>query len=375
MKDEKKKLMTGTIRIYAIVVLVIIGFAILSQFVGIIGQALYAIVAALFYFVPNKFIEKEQGTFEEYGLVFGDWKKGIIWGVGATLITLPFFVIGMWIWEVKIRHQGLDFSWDRYRQWDATLEGRPKNLGTETGIWIWSHDDVLNIRMRNKNMPNHRMILRSSAPFKIASSGSIDTKKIKGHAWAIALTHQDSRGEVKISGAEDLRIQVEAIGKTDKSWPMFSGPSATKIESFEESRNYYWLLLWAATQFLLVAFPEEYFYRGFLQTRFSRFFSGKKEKEKEEKKTGSEKKESSKNAVVRLIRSVLSPPILLTSLLFALGHLFVPVGGVLLVSRMSVFFPSLIFGWLRERTDSILAPVIYHACSNLMVLVTALHFV
>ena len=110
MKEAERKNLIKTIGIFVGVLIVIIGFAVLSQFVGIIGQALYAIVAALFYFVPNKFIEKENGDFKEYGLVIGDWKKGVVWGVGATLITLPFFVVGMWIWEVKFRHQKFNFS-------------------------------------------------------------------------------------------------------------------------------------------------------------------------------------------------------------------------------------------------------------------------
>ena len=42
--------------------------------------------------------------------------------------------------------------------------------------------------------------------------------------------------------------------------------------------------------------------------------------------------------------------------------------------HLAVFFPSLVFGWLRERTGTIVAPTLYHAACNIMVLLTAPHF-
>jgi membrane protease YdiL (CAAX protease family) len=68
-----------------------------------------------------------------------------------------------------------------------------------------------------------------------------------------------------------------------------------------------------------------------------------------------------------------TPAIVLTSVLFGLGHLLVPIGGQFLATRMSVFFPSLIFGWLRHHTGSITAAVVYHAFANLMVLMMVVH--
>jgi membrane protease YdiL (CAAX protease family) len=33
-------------------------------------------------------------------------------------------------------------------------------------------------------------------------------------------------------------------------------------------------------------------------------------------------------------------------------------------SRLAVFFPALVFGWLRQRTGGIGAPMLFHALSN-----------
>ncbi len=97
---------------------------------------------------------------------------------------------------------------------------------------------------------------------------------------------------------------------------------------------------WVIDQLFVVALPEEYFYRGYMQTRLTdawpegRVFFG-----------------------VRLGKAFW-----LTALLFALGHL-----AIFQVWRLGVFFPALLFGWLREKTNSILAATLLHACSNLLV--------
>ncbi len=354
MKLAGKALTKSTLKTFGIVLVLIIGFAVLSQFVGILGQALYAVVAALFYFVPNKLIDKDDENYEEYGLVFGNWKKGIIWGLAATLITFPIFVAGFWIWEVKIRQKTFAFNTDKYRQWDASLEGKPKTWGDNTGVWIWSDNEKLTVGLRNKKSANNLVTLTSPKPFFIQKSGAINSKKYDGgKRWTLGLTHHDSRGSVVTSDAQNITVEVKPVTDGKEKWPMYTGPTASSTDSFSESRGYLWLLLWAATQFLLVAFPEEYFYRGYLQSRFTKAFPPKEERSK---------------------WWIFSPSIVLTSFLFGIGHLFVPVGGVLIVTRITVFFPALLFGWLRDKTDSILAPVIYHACCNLMVLVTALHF-
>ena len=54
--------------------------------------------------------------------------------------------------------------------------------------------------------------------------------------------------------------------------------------------------------------------------------------------------------------------LLVASVLFALGHLLVDFNGL----RLAVFFPALVFGWMRQYSGSILASVLFHASSNLV---------
>jgi membrane protease YdiL (CAAX protease family) len=91
-------------------------------------------------------------------------------------------------------------------------------------------------------------------------------------------------------------------------------------------------------QLLVVALPEELFYRGWMQTSWARGAP-----------------EGTTVLGARLGRGFLA-----TQALFALGHLV-----VLQPWRLGTFFPALLFGWLRERTGSVAAPVLVHAASNL----------
>ncbi|MGZ6142246.1 MAG: CPBP family glutamic-type intramembrane protease [Myxococcales bacterium] len=82
-----------------------------------------------------------------------------------------------------------------------------------------------------------------------------------------------------------------------------------------------------------VAFAEEFFYRGYVTMRFEERF-----------------------------RPV--PSALLAAALFALGHLLTPAPW-----RLAVFFPALLFAFLRNRTRTIVGASICHFLCNVWLLV------
>jgi membrane protease YdiL (CAAX protease family) len=94
-------------------------------------------------------------------------------------------------------------------------------------------------------------------------------------------------------------------------------------------------------QLLVVALPEELFYRGFVQTAWAR---------------------TAPSRGVTVLGARLGAGFLATQALFALGHLVVPRPW-----RLGTFFPGLLFGWLRERTGGLAAPILLHALSNLFI--------
>jgi membrane protease YdiL (CAAX protease family) len=97
----------------------------------------------------------------------------------------------------------------------------------------------------------------------------------------------------------------------------------------------------ALVQLLVVALPEELFYRGFVQTAWAR---------------------TAPERGVTVLGARLGAGFLWTQVLFAAGHLV-----VLQPWRLGTFFPGLLFGWLRARTGSLAAPVILHALSNVFI--------
>jgi membrane protease YdiL (CAAX protease family) len=92
-------------------------------------------------------------------------------------------------------------------------------------------------------------------------------------------------------------------------------------------------------QLLVIGLPEEAFYRGYLQTAFDDVWRPR----------------------WRVLGALIGPGLLVTSVLFALGHVLTKVDP----NRLAVFFPSLLFGWLRARTGGIGAPIALHALCNL----------
>lgn len=94
-------------------------------------------------------------------------------------------------------------------------------------------------------------------------------------------------------------------------------------------------------QFLVVALPEELFYRGFMQTAWAR---------------------NAPERGLSVFGARLGHRFLATQALFAAGHLV-----ILQPWRLATFFPGLLFGWLRERTGDIAAPTVLHALSNLFI--------
>lgn len=101
--------------------------------------------------------------------------------------------------------------------------------------------------------------------------------------------------------------------------------------------------LWeVADQFLaqltVVALPEEAFYRGYLQTSLDRIWRPR----------------------LKVLGARVGPGLLVASLVFAVGHVLTEP----FLGRLAVFFPSLLFGWLRARTGGIGASIAFHAACN-----------
>lgn len=353
--------------VFTLVLLVVALAAIVANFVSFVATILYAIVAFVFIGAAQRAVERSGREPEEYGMGRQERVKGLVWGLGATLVTLPFFVAGYWFWETQVHDREFEVEAENYLHWSAENDGEPAWGVDSAGVWVWSRKDKAYVGLKNHNRHNNRVVIEADEEFTPIRRGTVILKSLDGRPgttqpsrrWSLALTHAKSRGFVEIEGPESLKVRVEPVIAGHDRWPLHQGPNAELVESgeFELDRSLWWIPLWVLTQLLLIAFPEEYFYRGYVQTRLQEAFEARAEE----------------NGRAAREFAGFTPAIVVASLLFGLGHLLVPIGGVLLATRMSVFFPSLIFGWLRRKTEGLLAPIIYHAACNLMVLFAAVH--
>ncbi|HMJ15982.1 MAG TPA: MrtC family glutamic-type intramembrane protease [Polyangiaceae bacterium] len=91
-------------------------------------------------------------------------------------------------------------------------------------------------------------------------------------------------------------------------------------------------------QLLVIALPEEAFFRGYLQTALDAVWRPR----------------------VRVLGAWVGPGLFVASAIFAVGHVLTEVHP----NRLAVFFPALVFGWLRARTGGIGAALAFHAACN-----------
>lgn len=96
-----------------------------------------------------------------------------------------------------------------------------------------------------------------------------------------------------------------------------------------------------AVQLVVVALPEELFFRGFLLTLLEKRFPPKR----------------------RILGGGVGLALVLSAIAFAVIHL--PKDGD--PRALATFFPGLLFGWMRSATGSILASTVTHAGSNVLI--------
>lgn len=96
----------------------------------------------------------------------------------------------------------------------------------------------------------------------------------------------------------------------------------------------------AATQILMVALPEEFFFRGYMQTSLDRLWGVK----------------------WRILGVDLGWGWIITAIVFTIAHTLVFYQWW----HFSIFFPAILFGYLRARSGGIFAPILFHATCNIM---------
>ena len=372
-------------------VAVVVGLALASLLAAVWGPLanyLLVIAAAIFISVPYFILRRRDADFHRFGIDLERIPlKQVGIGLALALAIFPFYALGYHVWEVSQQEREFAPDLDNYRQWPVELNTRSVIAEHERVIQIRTFANRLHLEWIDVDEPTTSMLVEADHRFHWQLSGALsavhaDAEFLEDRStiplpyrppgaepapwteWLIAPVPNGDAGRLTLSphaqvGTEKLptKLEFQLITPTGADPPpiLLGTTPQDADEPIEIRRTYWWLLLWSLTHLLLVALPEEYFYRGYLQTRFNDLFGG------------------GHSDTPRTFLGF-SRANWLTSALFALGHVLVPVAGSFSLARAAVFFPSLLFGWLRERTGSIIAPVVFHAAANMMVLILAVHY-
>lgn len=312
--------------LYGITLAVTVGLTLLSEVFAPVRGYLLVLVAATFLYLPIEVLHRGGEDPEAFGIHRRHLRRSLRIAGLASLLTFPVYLVGFHVWQTVVLHKQFRPEVARFDRWpveleDAPLDPKPPREGE---VRLWAEGDKVALQWHlplGQRLEGH---LDGRPPADVGG-GSEGFARYEAHGDAFRLDLQ--------AGGDRLpaeRLRLGAAG------------SAADAVPYEARRSYLWLANLVLVQLLLVALPEEVFYRGYLQTRFDAIFRRRRR-------------------VLGVSVSVGS--LLLTSALFGVGHFLV----IPHPQRLAVFFPSLLFGWMRAAGGGVTAGVLYHAACNLLV--------
>jgi hypothetical protein len=357
----------------------VLAATLLAEVSGFVSRMLYVIVAGVFLYLPYRLIEQRALSFETFGVASERMWRDLGLGGLLVVVTAAPFAGGFYVWETQVVGSTYNFEWSNFQKWHPERRGRPAGWGSEPGVWAWTEDREVHLGLRagpDGELTVDLRMDRSAAPEVVgpvelaARDGEGRGSAGEGRAtrWRASLERPNKRAEIVVrpeapgTGEYPARVAVSVDGPGE-SGVLRVGPGAERVEGGEFSfeRGLGWILLWLMTQVVLIALPEEVFYRGYLQTRVRQALEAYRA-EGEDRERG----EVGTRAWLGITEQNV-----VASVVFGVAHLLIPIGGQLIATRISVAFPSVVFGWLRDRTGSIVASVVYHAGCNMLVLLAA----
>lgn len=340
---KKHRILSEVLLVYIVVIGLIVG---LYQIRGLplVNQYLWTLAMLMQVYVPAWMLHQHQ-TLAIYGLHLQQWRRNLMLWMLACLVVLPPSAYGHHIWQ---KFNGREFRPQQLsaKQFSYELRGAPPESQTNNRIQIYAgrQQPIITIRWTEPL----RGTLSSDQPLQVFAGNNWIRGATTGKVLKL------SGGKVNAPASVQLRIQGSYLrfklyrdGQRIPLDDVRLGPSQEPTSKNTISKGWFWLLYLIIAQCLMVALPEELFYRGYMQTRLDSVFP---------------------------VKEVWGIPIswgnLIVSILFALTHFLIGFEP----HRLSVFFPSLLFGALKHRTNSLLAPILFHASANIFVKILELGY-
>ena len=270
-----------------------------------------------------------------------------------SLLILPVYVLGAHVWHSA---QGREATLDAraFARWSEDVRGLRTTQLAPGLMAIEARADLVKLSWRlSSHERGAHFKLKLDGPHRVISRSR--TSKLKVHASAH--TQLNSPQVIELWGSKQGWVNIKTQAQNLRLTALIDGVpvavdrlvggefnstlSMTSDGVVEIRRDMTWLWSIFLIQLFLVGLPEEIFYRGYLQSRL--------------------------DGLVGQDRVIFGVPFnltsaLLCSALFALAHIVtVPNLG-----RLAVFFPSVLFGWMRRAYHDTLPPAIFHAICNVI---------
>lgn len=297
------------------------------------------------------------------GMRFGRWRRSVGLALATMAVVFPLFAVGYHV--VHTEGLGLRADWDAAHlvRWDEDHEYAPPAAcaarGETTAAWVqgehlWivappAGELVVTVaaapavgQARAVSCARgERPVVEATVEVAAAAEGRTTWRLARGQGlWVPLGERREARIEVSDRGAavpsERLRLGARGVTADDDG-------------GFALSRSAWWLLTYVLVHLGLVALPEEWFFRGYVQGRLDQVFGTPR----------------------RLFGADVGWGLLLGALTFALLHPILLPG----VHRLLVFFPALLFGWLRARSGDVGAAILVHAGSNVLLAIVSRMYV
>lgn len=323
-------------------VALIIFLVLLGPTVPFIQENLYSFVAIVLIYLPVIVLRWQRRDWRDFALTFRGSRLGLSFAFVVAIAVLPPYTVGFHVWQEEVAGATLGLDLSNYHRWPRAMQGPPARFSPiDAHVWISEGDLSVQLPpgLRGRLATDGVLALRSGAALQSGSELVITAQPAR-HAVTVDVRRSRSFTLQLFDGNAPLdptRIRLGADSHLGNS------------HEVQAARDLVWLLNFVLTQLLLVALSEEIFYRGYLQTRLDEAFPPRR----------------------RILGAPIGISLVITSIVFALTHLAAHRSPVVL----AVFFPSLIFGWLRARTGSIVGSVAFHGLCNIWVQLLAVHYV
>lgn len=303
--------------------------------------------------VPIRILRLRQSTAEREGLLLeiGPIKDGLRLGLLTSLIVFPLFIGGFHLAYTGLLNQPARWDTDRLARWSESIEYAPPDHCRQPEVNVWTQESQLWVAP----YPGSRLTINLTTPTPLTTARLVRCQNGRalsaGPISAVNGTFTPPPGHgllFDLGDRWDFRLDIREGGAPLPENRLRIGHQRASPDDdglIEQSRDHWWLLAYLLIHLGLVAYPEEYFFRGYLLPRLDQRHGTRR----------------------RLLGTHVGLGLILSSLAFALLHPILIPGP----HRLLVFFPALLFGWLALRQRALGAAILVHALSNVCLAVVS----